>query len=91
MLEAVNEGLATQIIRLGNLTSASTGPLNMKNLTTNRFSIVMHDLLKMPFIGESISKAKVEFSFIDVSSAILLNWQDPMQYLLFIMYTHHVQ
>ena len=68
VLEAVNEGLAAQIIRLGNLTSASTGPLNMKNLTTNRFSIVMHDLLKMPFIGESISKAKVEFSFIDVTA-----------------------
>lgn len=30
VLEAVNEGLAAQIIRLGNLTSASTGPLNMK-------------------------------------------------------------
>ena len=68
VLEAVNEGLVAQIIRLGNLTSASTGPLNMKNLTTNRFSIVMHDLLKMPFIGESISKSKVEFSFIDVTA-----------------------
>lgn len=63
----------------------------MKNLTTNRFSIVMHDLLKMPFIGESISKAKVEFSFIDVTARHIIKLARSMQYLLFIMYTHHVQ
>ncbi len=68
VLEAVNDGLDAQIMRLGNLTSASTGKLNMKNLTTNRFSIVMRDLLKMSFIGESLSKSEVEFSFIDVTA-----------------------
>ena len=68
VLEAVNDGLDAQIMRLGNLTSASTGKLNMKNLTTNRFSIVMRDLLKMSFIGERLSKSEVEFSFIDVTA-----------------------
>lgn len=38
----------------------------MKNLIINCFSIVMYDLLKMLFIGESILKVKVEFLFIDV-------------------------
>ena len=46
VLEAVNDGLDAQIMRLGNLTSAYSGALNMKNLTTNRFSIMMHELLK---------------------------------------------
>ena len=65
--------------------------IKYENLTTNRFSIVMHDLLKMPFIEKVYRKLKLNFHLSMSQRAILLNWQDPMQYLLFIMYTHHVQ
>lgn len=68
VLEAIEAGLDAQIMRLGNLTSAYTGKLNMKNLTTNRFSIVMNDLLKLPFIGDSFSQTEIEFSFIDITA-----------------------
>ena len=61
MLETIEAGLDAKIMRLGNLTSAYTGKLNMKNLTTNRFSIVMNDLLKLPFIGDSFHKQKLNF------------------------------
>ena len=63
MLEAVNDGLDAQIMRLGNLTSAYSGALNMKNLTTNRFSIMMHELLKTSSIGENFGKTCLDFIY----------------------------
>ncbi|PTK09074.1 hypothetical protein BUZ90_15290, partial [Mammaliicoccus sciuri] len=41
VLEAVNNGLDGRIVRVGNLTSPYNGRWHMRNIKTNRFSMVM--------------------------------------------------
>lgn len=66
VLQRVTQGLDAQIIRVGNLVSSAKGMLDMKSLKTNRFSIVMNDLLKLGVIGRSFAHIPVEFSFVNV-------------------------
>ncbi|MCI2954787.1 amino acid adenylation domain-containing protein [Staphylococcus caprae] len=92
VLEAVNDGLDAQIMRLGNLTSAYSGPLNMKNLTTNRFSIMMHELLKTSSIGENFGKTCLDFSFIDVTARHIVKLAaSQAQPIIYHIYSPHTK
>ncbi|WP_425353422.1 SDR family oxidoreductase [Staphylococcus coagulans] len=61
VLQAMREGLKAKIMRVGNLTSSRHGNITMKNMRTNRFSIVMHDLLQLNKIGVSVAQTPIHF------------------------------
>lgn len=92
VLEAVNDGLDAQIMRLGNLTSAYSGALNMTNLTTNRFSIMMHELLKISSIGEYFGKTSVDLSFIDITARHVVKIAaSQAQSIIYHIYSPHTR
>ncbi|HGO1471420.1 TPA: amino acid adenylation domain-containing protein [Staphylococcus aureus] len=68
VLEAVNNGLDGRIVRVGNLTSPYNGRWHMRNIKTNRFSMVMNDLLQLDCIGVSMAEMPVDFSFVDTTA-----------------------
>ncbi|MDC7993190.1 thioester reductase domain-containing protein, partial [Staphylococcus aureus] len=68
VLEAVNNGLDGRIVRVGNLTSPYNGRWHMRNIKTNRFSMVMNDLLQLNCIGVSLAEMPVDFSFVDTTA-----------------------
>ncbi|HCY8310097.1 TPA: amino acid adenylation domain-containing protein [Staphylococcus aureus] len=68
VLEAVNNGLDGRIVRVGNLTSPYNGRWHMRNIKTNRFSMVMNDLLQLDCIGVSLAEMPVDFSFVDTTA-----------------------
>ncbi|MEJ7180509.1 hypothetical protein, partial [Staphylococcus capitis] len=77
---------------LGNLTSAYSGALNMKNLTTNRFSIMMHELLKTSSIGENFGKTCLDFSFIDVTARHIVKLAaSQAQPIIYHIYSPHTK
>ncbi|NWK83473.1 amino acid adenylation domain-containing protein [Staphylococcus sp. GSSP0090] len=73
VLNAIEGGLNAKIIRVGNLTSSTTGKINMKNMKTNRFSIIMKNLLMLDEVGETVAKSYVEFSFVDIVAQAVVN------------------
>ncbi|MBS9765178.1 SDR family oxidoreductase, partial [Pseudomonas mosselii] len=68
VLEAVNNGLDGRIVRVGNLTNPYNGRWHMRNIKTNRFSMVMNDLLQLDCIGVSMAEMPVDFSFVDTTA-----------------------
>lgn len=68
VLEAVKDGLNGRIIRVGNLTSPYKGRWHMRNIKTNRFSIVMNDLLQLDCLGDGLAETPVDLSFVDMTA-----------------------
>lgn len=68
VLEAVKDGLDGRIIRVGNLTSPYKGRWNMRNIKTNRFSIVMNDLLQLDCLSDGLAETPVDLSFVDTTA-----------------------
>ncbi len=73
VLECIRLGLDAKIIRVGNLTPSTQGIINMKHVTTNRFSIIMKDLLALDEIGETIAQMNVECSNVDTVAEAIVN------------------
>lgn len=72
VLEAMYAGLDAKIMRIGNLTSSRHGHVAMKQMKTNRFSIVMHALTQLQVISQSLAKAPVSFSFVDEAAETVI-------------------
>lgn len=61
-------GIYYIFIYVGNLTSPYNGRWHMRNIKTNRFSMVMNDLLQLDCIGVSMAEMPVDFSFVDTTA-----------------------
>lgn len=79
VLEGMKEGLNAKIMRIGNLTSAKNGKVAMKNMSTNRFSIVMHTLSQLDAIGDSMAHTPISFSFVDEAAQTVIRIAQTMQ------------
>ncbi|QHW35995.1 amino acid adenylation domain-containing protein [Staphylococcus ursi] len=91
VLEAMRQGLKVKIMRVGNLTSSRHGNITMKNMRTNRFSIVMHDLLQLDKIGISAAQTPISFSFVDEAAQMIIQFAEIQQstYNTFHITNHH--
>lgn len=91
VLQAMREGLKAKMMRVGNLTSSRHGNITMKNMRTNRFSIVMHDLLQLDKIGVSVAQTPISFSFVDEAAQMIVQFAEIQQstYNIFHITNNH--
>lgn len=79
VLKAMRQGLNAKIMRVGNLTCSRHGNITMKNMQTNRFSIVMHDLIQLDEMGASAAQTPISFSYVDEAAQMIIQLAEIQQ------------